>query len=186
MYLIYLDLFCLTWTFKLVSLGGCVYLLQLWMWHRIPVGRPIVRTPHPWFPGVPSRRRPTVAHIWDQVDVPYARAERAYIEYTNELDTLAASQVTNICWSWQYTYSRHHYCLLILFFTLQFIWQPYEEVTFALSDLCGLDEDLYRMKCPLICFYAVEWHLPYRVSRQFGKRQAWPVPPHSTSYELHQ
>lgn len=66
------------------------------------------------------------------------------------------------------------------------MWQPYEEVPFALSDLCGLDEDLYRMKCPLICFYAVEWHLPYRVSRQFGKLQEWPVPPHSTSYDLHQ
>jgi hypothetical protein len=78
-------------------LGGCVYLLQLWMWHRIPVGRPVVHTRRPWFPAVPSRRRPTVAYIWDQVDIPFARSEHAYVEYTNELDTLTASQVSNIC-----------------------------------------------------------------------------------------
>ncbi|CAN6321728.1 unnamed protein product [Urochloa humidicola] len=41
------------------------------------------------------------------------------------------------------------------------------------------------MKCPLICFYAVEYHLPRRVARQFGIRQLWPVEPFSTSVELH-
>ena len=32
--------------------------------------------------------------LWDQVRVPYARLERAYIEFTNELDTLMASSVS--------------------------------------------------------------------------------------------
>ncbi|CAN6336643.1 unnamed protein product [Urochloa humidicola] len=54
-----------------------------------------------------------------------------------------------------------------------------------LSSMCFADEDLYRMTCPLICFYAVEYHLPQRVARQFGLRQEWPVPPFSTSVELH-
>jgi hypothetical protein len=34
--------------------------------------------------------------------------------------------------------------------------------------MCSADEDLYMMRCPLICFCAVEHHLPHRVARQFG------------------
>ena len=30
-------------------IGGCVYLLQLWMWSRLPVGRPLVEAPREWF-----------------------------------------------------------------------------------------------------------------------------------------
>eukprot|EP00267_Zea_mays_P046262 XP_020398624.1 serine/threonine-protein phosphatase 7 long form homolog [Zea mays] len=51
--------------------------------------------------------------------------------------------------------------------------------------MCSIDEDIYLMRCPLICFYAVEYHLPHRVARQFGLRQEFPVEPFSTSIELH-
>jgi hypothetical protein len=34
---------------RTASLGGCVYLLQLWMWAHIPVGRPREFPPHEWF-----------------------------------------------------------------------------------------------------------------------------------------
>ena len=55
-----------------------------------------------------------------------------------------------------------------------------------LSSICDVDEDMYTMShCPLICFYAVEFHLPHRVARQFGLRQEWPVRQMSTSVELH-
>ena len=67
-------------------------------------------------------------------------------------------------------------------------WQPYKDVDVAsleLSNMCFMDEDLYTMTCPLICFYAVEYHLAHRVARQFGLRQEWPVRPFSTSVELH-
>ena len=47
--------------------------------------------------------------------------------------------------------------------------------------MCKMYEDLYLMWCPLICFCAVEFHLPHRVARQFGLRQEWPVEPFSTS-----
>jgi hypothetical protein len=46
---------------------------------------------------------------------------------------------------------------------LQVTWQPYLDPYFAsiqLSTMCSIDEDLYLMRCPLICFYAVEYHLP--------------------------
>jgi hypothetical protein len=67
-------------------------------------------------------------------------------------------------------------------------WRPYtrdQVVGLNLSTLCKADEDLWTMKCPLICFYAVEYHLPYRVAWQFGKLQPCPLEPFSTSWDLH-
>ena len=67
-------------------------------------------------------------------------------------------------------------------------WQPYLEPYFTsiqLSSMCAIDENIYLMRCPLICFYAVEYHLPHRVARQFGLQQEFPVEPFSTSIELH-
>jgi hypothetical protein len=49
---------------------------------------------------------------------------------------------------------------IVIFF--QVTWQPYHELAFAhmqLSYMCELDEDIYLMRCPLICFYVVEYHL---------------------------
>lgn len=76
------------------TIGGCVYLLQLWMWTRLPVGRPTVLQPRPWFDVANPRHRPTVAYVWDQIQVPYSRRGRAYIEYSNELDNISASMVS--------------------------------------------------------------------------------------------
>uniref|UniRef100_K3YLZ9 Aminotransferase-like plant mobile domain-containing protein n=1 Tax=Setaria italica TaxID=4555 RepID=K3YLZ9_SETIT len=139
------------------SVGGCVYLLQLWMWSRIPVGRPEIMPRRPWFPGEPPRRQPTWAYIWDQVKVSHTRLDRAYLDYINEIDALTAHS-------------------------------PYDgddPLPFPLSFMCATDDDIYRMVCPLICFYAVEYHLPHRVARQFGMRQIWPPQATSTSIELH-
>ena len=67
-------------------------------------------------------------------------------------------------------------------------WQLYKDVDVAsleLSNMCFMDEDLYTMTCPLICFYAVEYHLAHRVAHQFSLRQEWPVRPFSISVGLH-
>uniref|UniRef100_K3YZ76 SWIM-type domain-containing protein n=1 Tax=Setaria italica TaxID=4555 RepID=K3YZ76_SETIT len=61
------------------SLGGCMYLLQLWMWAHLPAGRPEVLS-HPY--------------LWDQVKVPHSRLERACCDFTNELDMLTTSSVS--------------------------------------------------------------------------------------------
>ncbi|XP_020404845.1 uncharacterized protein [Zea mays] len=133
------------------------------MWFRIPVGRPRVFQPRPW-PWMiygNERLRPTYAYIWDQVAAPFARAKRAYMEYVNEFDTLSASSVT---------------------------WQPYNAPEYAgmiFSVVCSSEDELYMMQCPLVCFWCVEWHLPHRVQRQFGRNQLWPVEDVPTSKELH-
>jgi hypothetical protein len=33
------------------------------------------------------------------------------------------------------------------------------------SEVCSSEDELYRMQCPMICFWCVEWHLPHRVQR---------------------
>ena len=78
-----------------------MFLLQLWMWAHLLVGRPEVLDRREWFQGQPPRRQPMWAYLWDQVRVPYVRLDWAYIEFTNELDTLTASSVSKFyfpCW----------------------------------------------------------------------------------------
>jgi len=78
------------------SIGGCVYLLQIWMWSRIPVGRPMVLDRRQWFNVADPRLRPIFTYLWDQVTVNYARVAWAYVEYGNELDKLTYSMVNNL------------------------------------------------------------------------------------------
>jgi hypothetical protein len=47
---------------RTASLGGCVYLLQLWMWAHIPVGRPREFAPREWFVVAGHRLKPTTAY----------------------------------------------------------------------------------------------------------------------------
>ncbi|CAN6356848.1 unnamed protein product, partial [Urochloa humidicola] len=141
--------------------AGCTYLLQIWMWSRLPVGRPRVMAPRQWQPVGVEQLAPTVAYLWDNVSSPYAITTRAYVDYSNELDALSPSTVT---------------------------WQPYREaevLALPLNNICIRDQDIWRMTCPLICFYAVEIHLPHRVARQFGLQQSWPPEEISTSIDLH-
>ncbi|XBI26941.1 hypothetical protein VPH35_051526 [Triticum aestivum] len=88
-----------------------------------------------------------------------------YQKYIAELDTITAEQVE---------------------------WQPYgageslgytEE--FRLNPMCLRDKDLWLMRCPLICNWAVEFHLPHRVYRQFGLFQPHPPDWVDTDNALH-
>jgi hypothetical protein len=47
------------WSSQSASLGGCVYLLQLWVWSRLPVARPVMLAPRDWFPVQNARLQPT-------------------------------------------------------------------------------------------------------------------------------
>ena len=73
----------------------------MWMWERIPVGRPDFKNPNMPNPrgnheGVHDDdpyRRPTLAYYWEQVIVYIGSSHVRYKCYMNELDTLTAEQV---------------------------------------------------------------------------------------------
>ncbi|CAM0907871.1 unnamed protein product [Alopecurus aequalis] len=74
----------------------------------------------------------------------------------------------------------------------QVTWEPYGEAgnvggmaAYRLNPRCLAEAHLWRMECPLICFYAVEMHLPKRVMRQFWLLQRTPVPYTDTGMDLH-
>jgi hypothetical protein len=77
-----------------------VYPLQLWMWSRLLVARPMVLAPRDRFPRQHARLQPTWAYQWDQVTFSHARIERAYKEYTDELDRLTASSLSINYYTW--------------------------------------------------------------------------------------
>jgi hypothetical protein len=77
-----------------------MYLLQLWMWSRLPVGRPTVLAGREWFTGQNPRLQPTWAYLWDRVALMHARMDRTYREYTDELDRLTASSVSINYYKW--------------------------------------------------------------------------------------
>uniref|UniRef100_A0A8I6XNC1 Aminotransferase-like plant mobile domain-containing protein n=1 Tax=Hordeum vulgare subsp. vulgare TaxID=112509 RepID=A0A8I6XNC1_HORVV len=104
--------------------------------------------------------------IWSWERLPVAsEVNLLYKQYTNEMDSLTAEQVE---------------------------WQPYgagasfgDAHTFQLNPICLQEKHLWLMRCPLICNWAVELHLPHRVMHQFGL-----FPPHppewvDTDTQLH-
>ncbi|KAE8813476.1 hypothetical protein D1007_09296 [Hordeum vulgare] len=144
------------------SLGGSVWALKVWMWERIPVGRNFSLAPEePWkypFDG-DEERYPTIAYTWANVQWKSIVAMGRYKAYISELDMLTYEQVN---------------------------WRPYTVLRqFPLSNMCLRDQHLWRVRCPMICFYAVEWHLPHRVSKQFGVHQCTPPDYVETSVKLH-
>ncbi|KAE8788813.1 hypothetical protein D1007_37084 [Hordeum vulgare] len=75
---------------------------------------------------------------------------------------------------------------------LQVEWEPYgvgqnfgDAHTFDLNPLCLQERHLWLMCCPLICNWAVEFHLPHRVMRQFGYFQPHPPEWVDTDTQLH-
>ncbi|KAE8775188.1 hypothetical protein D1007_52335 [Hordeum vulgare] len=65
-------------------------------------------------------------------------------------------------------------------------WRPYTVLRqYPLSNMCLRDQHLWRVRCPMICFYPVELHLPHRVSKQFGVQQRTPPDYVETSVKLH-
>jgi hypothetical protein len=74
---------------------------------------------------------------------------------------------------------------------VQVVWEPYGsgddfgDINFDLNPACVAEQGLWLMRCPLICHWAVEHHLPHRVMRQFGLFQAHPPTYVSTDHHLH-
>nr|AAX95141.1 hypothetical protein LOC_Os11g14590 [Oryza sativa Japonica Group]ABA92432.1 hypothetical protein LOC_Os11g14590 [Oryza sativa Japonica Group] len=134
---------------------------QLWMWLRLPVGRPKWRQSFtPWPYNEPDMEK-TVAYLFESTATAHAHRDVAYKHYVNEMDCLQPQHIE---------------------------WLPYhtnEASSLTLNSICNRDSDYFMYQCPLICFWAVEYHLPHHVMRQFGKKQDWPVEDISTGVELH-
>jgi hypothetical protein len=71
-------------------------------------------------------------------------------------------------------------------------WEPYgppgrvgQSVLFNVNYKCFEDAHLWHFKGPMICVYAVEYHLPDRVMRQFGLFQVTPPSYKDTRIDLH-
>ncbi|KAE8775000.1 mutator protein [Hordeum vulgare] len=109
------------------GVGGCMLLLSVWSWERLPVGLP----------------KSSQWNTWDDHDNPVE-------------------------------------------------WEPYgvgpnfgDAHTFELNPLCVQERHLWLMRCPLICNWAVEFHLPHRVMHQFGFFQPHPPEWVDTDTQLH-
>lgn len=144
---------------------GFVWALSIWMWERLPVGRPEKDTRRPWMDYGEEgdlARCPTAAYAWDKVKVYTGKASALYKVFTNELDNLTAYQVN---------------------------WWPYHdrEWGFELNKMCYEGRLAWRCIVPMICVYAVEWHLPQRVATQFGMFQNTPParPNDTGGFDLH-
>ncbi|KAE8779519.1 serine/threonine-protein phosphatase 7 [Hordeum vulgare] len=147
------------------GVGGCMLLLSIWSWERLPVGRPKTAKWNTWDDHDNPVRLPTWAYKWDVVSEVASEVNLLYKQYTNEMDSLTAEQVE---------------------------WQPYgagpnfgDAHTFQLNPICLQEKHLWLMRCPLICNWAVEFHLPHRVMHQFGLFQTHPPEWVDTDTQLH-
>nr|CAB3471906.1 unnamed protein product [Digitaria exilis] len=117
---------------------------RVWLWHFVSsfmFPDAAGSTAWPFADSVPP-----YAYVWKNAEAVRGPPRRRYTAYTNEIDCLIGNQVE---------------------------WTPYRhnELAAHLSFMCTRDQDLWRTPVPMICYYIVEWHLPHRVTRQFGKRQ---------------
>ncbi|KAK1631707.1 hypothetical protein QYE76_006022 [Lolium multiflorum] len=147
------------------GIGGCLLLLSVWSWDRLSVGRPRILNERPWphYRNNPDRE-PTWAYLWDNVSEMTSDPMVMYRHYTEELDTLTAEQVD---------------------------WEPYGtfyRIGAVMTDLnpkCTEESHFWRMRCPLICMWLVEYHQPHRVMRRFGLYQECPPQWQDTDHALH-
>ena len=80
----------------------------------------------------------------------------------------------------------------LLYAMLQVEWESYGAgdrlgipIDFELNLMRLWDRNIWHMRCPLICNWVVELHLPHRVRRQFGLFQAHPPEWEDTDKLLH-
>ncbi|XP_051193640.1 serine/threonine-protein phosphatase 7 long form homolog isoform X2 [Lolium perenne] len=147
------------------GIGGCLLLLSVWSWDHLLVGRPRILNERPWphYRNNPDRE-PTWAYLCDNVSEMTSDPKIMYRHYTEELDTLTAEQVD---------------------------WEPYGtyyHIGAGMADLnpkCLEEARFWRMRCPLICMWLVEYHQPHRVMRQFGLYQECPPQWQDTDHTLH-
>ncbi|XP_073362449.1 serine/threonine-protein phosphatase 7 long form homolog [Aegilops tauschii subsp. strangulata] len=147
------------------GIAGCLLALSIWSWECLPVGRPKTVKYEDWDDKDDALRLPTWAYKWDVLNETTNDPSVMYKLYKSELDAITPEQVE---------------------------WEPYGKgesfgnpMEFRLNPMCTRDRDLWHMRCPLICNWAVELHLPHRVFCQFGLFQPHPPEWEDTNKLLH-
>ncbi|KAE8803039.1 mutator protein [Hordeum vulgare] len=74
------------------GVGGCMLLLSVWSWERLPVGRPKAATWKTWDDHRNPVRLPTWAYKWDVVSEVASDVNLLYKQYSNEMDSLTTEQ----------------------------------------------------------------------------------------------
>ncbi|KAE8776931.1 serine/threonine-protein phosphatase 7 [Hordeum vulgare] len=74
------------------GVGGCMLLLSVWSWERLPVGRPKSSQWNTWDDHGNPVRQPTWAYKWDLVSEVASKVNLLYKQYTNEMDSLTPEQ----------------------------------------------------------------------------------------------
>uniref|UniRef100_A0A8I6XTZ8 Aminotransferase-like plant mobile domain-containing protein n=1 Tax=Hordeum vulgare subsp. vulgare TaxID=112509 RepID=A0A8I6XTZ8_HORVV len=74
------------------GVGGCMLLLSVWSWERLPVGRPKSSKWNTWNDHDNPVRQPTWAYKWDLVSEVASEVNLLYKQYTNEMDSLTPEQ----------------------------------------------------------------------------------------------
>ncbi|KAE8772880.1 mutator protein [Hordeum vulgare] len=87
------------------GVGGCMLLLSVWSWERLPVGRPKSSQWNTWDDHGNPVRQPTWAYKWDLVSEVASEVNLLYKQYTNEMDSFTPEQATS---SIQRTQYRQH------------------------------------------------------------------------------
>ncbi|XP_063950114.1 serine/threonine-protein phosphatase 7 long form homolog [Daucus carota subsp. sativus] len=134
------------------GVAGCLTLLQLWAWERLPTLAP-VRTTVPLV---------DVAFWQDQLQGPHGvrwLVGHSYLECDGRTVGTARMALDGLAPG-------------------QFIWEPYVGIIDTLPDYCLAGRPLWRYRGPMVCVYIVEPHQPDRVARQFGMIQRIPDQPH--------
>ncbi|KAE8809200.1 Serine/threonine-protein phosphatase 7 long form-like protein [Hordeum vulgare] len=83
---------------KTSRMCGFVWALSIWMWERLPVGHSEKMSREPWTDygkDGDSSRYPTVVYSWDVVDVYSSTSKALHKIFTNELDTLTISRLSD-------------------------------------------------------------------------------------------
>nr|AAZ06223.1 mutator-like transposase [Oryza sativa Indica Group] len=143
-----------------VTFGGCPLFLSIWAAERIAIGRLEVDQ-HAYEESLYTERpevdNPTMGTLWCRRQRRWAHVQVwwSYPEFVMEFDRLLPTDV---------------------------VWEPYSAAAtqarapLGLSTLCTRDQAYWMTMVPMVFDICVEPHAPFRVMRQFGFRQPFPVP----------
>ncbi|KAL7174837.1 hypothetical protein ACSBR1_017827 [Camellia fascicularis] len=135
------------------EIAGPLVLLQVWAWERLSKTAPSRKS------NIAAGER-TIGE-GDHLLPPGPRACRWRVLFSHEVIS------TNVSVIFRDQFDR--------MMEGEFIWEPYgteDDIMTSFPSYCTVGKDIWMARVPLICFNIIDWHLPDRVLRQFGRVQS--------------